>query len=90
MRLLLDTNALLWALTNSPRIEEVKDLLLADENEVFVSAVSLVGDRHQNTHGQAGCRFAATTRHCSRKWFYGVAAIGKAYGNIGDFAQVPQ
>jgi len=40
MRLLLDTNALLWALTNSPRIIAVKDLLLTDENEVFVSAVS--------------------------------------------------
>ena len=40
MRLLLDTNALLWALTNAPRIEAVRDLLLADESEVFVSTVS--------------------------------------------------
>ncbi|MDR2573986.1 MAG: type II toxin-antitoxin system VapC family toxin [Desulfovibrio sp.] len=40
MRLLLDTNALLWALTNAPRIAPVRDLLLADENEVFVSTVS--------------------------------------------------
>ena len=40
MRLLLDTNALLWALTNAPRIESVRDLLLADENDVFVSTVS--------------------------------------------------
>lgn len=40
MRLLLDTNALLWALTNSPRIEPVRNLLLADENEVMVSTVS--------------------------------------------------
>lgn len=40
MRLLLDTNVLLWALTNSPRMEPVRDLLLAEENEVFVSAVS--------------------------------------------------
>ena len=40
MRLLLDTNALLWALTNAPRIEPVMDLLLADDNEVFVSSVS--------------------------------------------------
>lgn len=40
MRLLLDTNALLWALTNAPRIEPVRELLLADENEVFVSSVS--------------------------------------------------
>ena len=40
MRLLLDTNALLWALINGPRIDPVRDLLLADENEVFVSTVS--------------------------------------------------
>ncbi|MDL2314193.1 type II toxin-antitoxin system VapC family toxin [Desulfovibrio sp. OttesenSCG-928-C14] len=40
MRLLLDTNALLWALTDAPRIAPVRDQLLADENEVFVSTVS--------------------------------------------------
>lgn len=40
MRLLLDTNALLWALTNAPRIKSVRELLLSDENEVFVSTVS--------------------------------------------------
>jgi PIN domain nuclease of toxin-antitoxin system len=40
MRLLLDTNTLLWALTNGPRIDPVRELLLADESEVFVSTVS--------------------------------------------------
>ena len=40
MRLLLDTNALLWALTNGPRIGPVRELLLADASEVFVSTVS--------------------------------------------------
>ncbi len=40
MRLLLDTNALLWALSNGPRIDPVRELLLADANEVFVSTVS--------------------------------------------------
>ena len=40
MRLLLDTNALLWALTNGPRIAPVRELLLDGESEVFVSAVS--------------------------------------------------
>ncbi len=40
MRLLLDTNAVLWALTNAPRIEPVRDLLLDEENEVFISTVS--------------------------------------------------
>lgn len=40
MRLLLDTNALLWAMTNGPRIAPVRELLLDDSNEVFVSTVS--------------------------------------------------
>ena len=40
MRLLLDTNALLWAMTNSPRISPVSDLLLDADNDVFVSTVS--------------------------------------------------
>ena len=40
MRLLLDTNALLWALTNGPRITPVRELLLDDGNDVFVSSVS--------------------------------------------------
>ncbi|MDR1241946.1 MAG: type II toxin-antitoxin system VapC family toxin [Deltaproteobacteria bacterium] len=40
MRILLDTNALLWALANAPRIAPVKELLLDDGNEVFVSTVS--------------------------------------------------
>ena len=40
MRILLDTNALLWAMTNGPRIAPVRELLLDDENEIFVSTVS--------------------------------------------------
>jgi PIN domain nuclease of toxin-antitoxin system len=40
MRILLDTNILLRALANAPRIAPVRELLLDDENEVFVSTVS--------------------------------------------------
>jgi PIN domain nuclease of toxin-antitoxin system len=40
LRLLLDTNALLWALSGSQRIRPVEAQLLAPESEVFVSAVS--------------------------------------------------
>ena len=40
MRLLLDTNALLWTLVGHPRIEPIRDMLLAYETEVFVSSVS--------------------------------------------------
>jgi PIN domain nuclease of toxin-antitoxin system len=41
MRLLLDTNVLLWTLTGHPRIEPVRQLILAQETEIFVSTVSL-------------------------------------------------
>ncbi len=40
MRLLLDTNVLLWALTDSPRIETIRNLLLSLDTEVYVSAAS--------------------------------------------------
>ena len=40
MRLLLDTNALLWALSGAPRIRAGEPLSLSDDTEVFVSAAS--------------------------------------------------
>ena len=41
MRLLLDTDVLLWTLTGAPRIEPISQLILAPETEIFVSTVSL-------------------------------------------------
>jgi len=40
VRLLLDTNVLLWTLTGSPRINKVKDLILSVDTEIFVSTAS--------------------------------------------------
>jgi PIN domain nuclease of toxin-antitoxin system len=40
MRVLLDTNALLWALSGSPRIRPVEPLILSGDTEVFFSAAS--------------------------------------------------
>lgn len=40
MRFLLDTNTLLWLLTDSPRIDPIRELVLSDETEIYVSAVS--------------------------------------------------
>jgi PIN domain nuclease of toxin-antitoxin system len=37
---LLDTNAFLWSLAGAPRIFPVRDLLLDDDTDIFVSAVS--------------------------------------------------
>lgn len=40
MRVLLDTNVLLWAMTNDSRIESVRELLLDADTDVYASAVS--------------------------------------------------
>jgi PIN domain nuclease of toxin-antitoxin system len=40
MRVLLDTNVLLRTLAGDPAVEDIRDILLADETEIFVSTVS--------------------------------------------------
>ena len=40
MRLLLDTNVLLWTLSGSSRINDVRDLILSTDTEVYVSTAS--------------------------------------------------
>ena len=40
MRLLLDTNALLWTLAGSARVASVSEQILSPETEVFVSTAS--------------------------------------------------
>jgi PIN domain nuclease of toxin-antitoxin system len=40
VRLLLDTNIVLWVLSDDKRIAAIKNLLLDDDNEVFVSTAS--------------------------------------------------
>jgi PIN domain nuclease of toxin-antitoxin system len=40
MRVLLDTNVLLRTLAGDPVVESIRDILLAEETEVFVSSVS--------------------------------------------------
>jgi PIN domain nuclease of toxin-antitoxin system len=41
VRVLLDTHVFLWTLSGSPRIEPVRDLILSEESDVYVSAASL-------------------------------------------------
>ena len=41
MKLLLDTHVLLWVAADSPRIKAIRKRLLAADNEVFFSVVSL-------------------------------------------------
>jgi PIN domain nuclease of toxin-antitoxin system len=40
MRVLLDTNVLLRALAGDSAVDDIRDILLADETEIFISAVS--------------------------------------------------
>ena len=40
MRLLLDTNVLLWAMAGDARVDHLRERLLDDDNEVYVSAAS--------------------------------------------------
>ncbi len=42
MKLLLDTHVLIWALEDSPRLPvRIRDMIIDDNNEIYVSAVSL-------------------------------------------------
>ena len=40
MRLLLDTNVLLWTVAGEARVEHLRERLLDEDNEVYVSAAS--------------------------------------------------
>lgn len=40
MRLLLDTNVFLWTIAGDPRVEHLRDRIVDDDNEVYVSAAS--------------------------------------------------
>lgn len=40
MRLLLDTHILLWTLAGSPRINQVQDLILSNDSEVYISTAT--------------------------------------------------
>lgn len=40
MRLLLDTNVLLWTMAGDARVEHLRDRVLDDDNEIYVSAAS--------------------------------------------------
>jgi len=40
IQFLIDTNIILWLSENNPRIDKIKSLLLAEETQIFVSAVS--------------------------------------------------
>lgn len=89
MRLLLDTNALLWALTNGPRIAPVRDLLLDDENEIFVSTVSWWEIAIKTRIGKLDAN-PETSHHRAGKRIFWIAASRLPCGDAGYNAQAPQ
>ena len=40
MRILLDTHIALWLIAGSDRINSIRDIILADENDIYISAAS--------------------------------------------------
>jgi len=40
MRILLDTHIALWVIAGTNRINSIKDVILADENDIYISAAS--------------------------------------------------
>lgn len=61
MRLLLDSHIAIWALTNDPRLSEAaRELLLDDDNEVFVSAVSVWEIAIKHSLGRRRMPFSGT------------------------------
>jgi len=40
IKFLLDTNVVIWLSKDDPRINQIKSLLISDETQVFISAVS--------------------------------------------------
>lgn len=40
MRILLDTHIALWVLAGSDRINSIRDIILADENDIYISSAS--------------------------------------------------
>ena len=42
MKILLDTNALIWIITDNRRIIKVKDIILSESNEIYISTISFL------------------------------------------------
>ena len=90
MRLLLDTNALLWALTNGPRIDPVRDLLLADENEVFVSTVSWWEIAIKTNIGKLDANLSELRASAQESGFLELQLLGSHAEMLANTIQAPQ
>ena len=39
MKILIDTNALIWIITNDQRYIKVKDIIISESNEIYISHI---------------------------------------------------
>ncbi|MFO8043006.1 MAG: type II toxin-antitoxin system VapC family toxin [Alkalispirochaeta sp.] len=61
MRLLLDTHIALWAVTDSPRLPETaRSVILAPQNEVWISAASIWEISIKHALGRGGMPISGT------------------------------
>ena len=76
MRLLLDTNVLLWTLTGSPRINRIRDLILSPETQIHVSIASWWEIAIKTTIGKLDADLAKLRHAAHDSGFVELAIIG--------------
>ena len=77
MRLLLDTNVLLWTLSGAARIQRIAPLILAPENEIFVSTVSLWEIATKASIGKLNADVAEIRAAVLASGFYELPVLGE-------------
>lgn len=76
MRMLLDTNVFLWVLSGSDRISRVRDLILADETEVFVSVASFWEIAIKHTIGKLALDVREARSAATESGFHELPVLG--------------
>lgn len=86
MRLLLDTNVLLWTLAGSPRIQSVSQLILSPETEIFVSTVSLWEIATKSSIGKLNANVLEIRAAVLASGFYELPVLGE---HVEKLASLP-
>jgi PIN domain nuclease of toxin-antitoxin system len=76
MRILLDTNVLLWTLMNSPRIGKIRDLILSADTGIYVSAASFREIAIKNDIGKRDADVKTIRAAVEESGFHELAILG--------------
>lgn len=76
MRILLDTNVLLWALADSPRIGKVRDLILSVDTDIYVSVASFWEIAIKNGIGKLDADVKTLRAAVEESGFHELAVLG--------------